>query len=86
MADKETKETMAILGLIFAIIFPPIGLVLSIIAMNMNKKGDAKRGLAKAGLIVSIILIALPLLGLIIGAIAYFGVLNTTSMIPPVPA
>lgn len=80
MAKKETKKMMAILGFIFSIVFPLAGLVLSIIALHMIRKGEKYKGLATAGLIISIVLLVIPIILLLLGAIAFFGVLSTAGM------
>jgi hypothetical protein len=47
---------VAVLGLVFAFVFWPAGLVLSIIGLQRTKRnGTGGRGLALAGLIVSIV-------------------------------
>ena len=59
-------KTMGIVGLILAIIFPLIGLIVSIIANGQSKKAGYKNGVAKAGIIVGAILTALGILVLIL--------------------
>ncbi len=59
-ATNETKEvnTNAIIGLIFAHIFPPIGIIFCLIALSQINKNPEKysgKGLAKAVLIISIV-------------------------------
>ena len=69
---KEVKEkklsAMAVTGFVFAFLFGPVGLVLSIIALHRIKKDSQLRGrsLALAGFILSIVFIVLPILILII--------------------
>ena len=54
--NNKPTNTMAILGLVFAFVASPVGLVLSIIAKNQIKKtGENGSGLATAGLVISII-------------------------------
>ena len=56
MAVEKKTNVMAILGLIFAFVCSPLGLVFSIIAKNQIKKtGENGSGLATAGLVISII-------------------------------
>jgi hypothetical protein len=48
-------DTMAILGLVFAFVFWPLGIVFSVLGRrNTARDGSAGRGLATAGLWVSI--------------------------------
>ena len=50
---------MAILGLIFAFVFSPLGIVFSAIGLGQTKqRGERGRGLAIAGLILSIVMLA----------------------------
>ena len=49
------SNTMAILGMVFAIAFWPAGLVLSIIGLNKSKATGAGQGLSIAGLITSVV-------------------------------
>lgn len=46
----------AIWGIIFAIIMPPVGLILSIVAYYKANKAGAPNGLAIAGIIISIVM------------------------------
>ncbi len=65
----------AILGLIFAFVFWPLGLVFSIVALVQLKSGKEKgKGLAIAGLILSIVFAVVTLLWWIF-ALAAFGVM-----------
>ena len=48
---------LGIAGLIFAFVFAPLGLILSIVAKVQSNKAGAKNGLATAGIIISIIAI-----------------------------
>ena len=49
----------ALLGFIFAFVFPLAGLVLSIIGLNKTRGGGNGHGLALAGLIISIVFLAI---------------------------
>jgi hypothetical protein len=56
-------NTMAILGLVFAFVFSPLGVVFSAIGLKQIKeRREGGRGLALAGLIISIISIVLGIL------------------------
>jgi len=68
MAAQNNKptNTMAILGLIFAFVFPVLGLIFSIIAKKQIKeKGENGAGLATAGLIISIVWLAILVIWII---------------------
>ncbi|WP_213815426.1 DUF4190 domain-containing protein [Glaciihabitans sp. dw_435] len=52
-------QTMGIVGLVLSVIFPLVGLVLSIIARNQSKRAGVENGPALAGIIVSSVLIVL---------------------------
>lgn len=57
VAPRPTS-VLAILGLVFAFVFAPVGLVLSLIAIFKTGAGKAKgRGLAIAGVIISVLAI-----------------------------
>lgn len=74
---------LAILALVFSIIFPLAGIVLAIIALVKAQKDPEKKGktLAIVALIISILLLPIMLL-MLIGSIAYFGVLSPQEMLP----
>jgi hypothetical protein len=60
---------MAILGLVFAFVFSPLGIVFSAIGLSQTKKrGEGGRGLAIAGLILSIVFL---LIGLLVFSLAF---------------
>lgn len=62
-AGPEKTNTMAILGLVFAFLFQPLGIIFSAIGLSQIKKTREKgRGLALAGLILSIIFLILGLI------------------------
>ena len=84
MEHNQETEITAILAIIFAFVFPLVGLILAIIARNKIKNDPSKggKGLVNAALIISIILIALLFLLILIGAIAYFGALNPVVFVP----
>ena len=68
--QPRPTNTMAILGLVFAFVFPILGLVFSIIGLSNAKqmKGEG-HGLALAGLIVSIVWMALALIIIIVAVV-----------------
>jgi hypothetical protein len=63
-------KTLGIVGLILAIFFNLIGLIVSAIALNQSKKAGYKNGPAKAGVIVGAILLVLSIIGTIIFVVA----------------
>jgi hypothetical protein len=61
--QPQRTNTMAILGLVFAFVFTPLGLVFSAIGLKQVKeRRENGRGLALAGLILSIVFILLGVL------------------------
>jgi hypothetical protein len=86
-AGAATKtNTLAIIAIIAAIIVPPLGIVLAILARGQIKtSGEGGAGLAKAALIVGIVLTALWLLltlGFVI-VITIFGVIFNALLSTP---
>ena len=63
-------NVLAIIAIIAAIVFPPVGIVLGFIAQGQIKtSGEGGAGLAKAAIIVGIILTILSVLFIILGAV-----------------
>jgi len=73
-------DVIGILSIVFAFVMAPIGIILGIVGIVQNRKRNESIVLSLIGLILSIIL--LPLTFIIIGTIAYFGVLDPSSLIP----
>ncbi|MFD2092329.1 DUF4190 domain-containing protein [Blastococcus deserti] len=70
--QPQKTNTMAILGLVFAFVFTPLGLVFSAIGLSqIKKRREGGRGLALAGLILSIVFIVI---GIAIFALAFAAV------------
>jgi large-conductance mechanosensitive channel len=68
-AAPQKTNTMAILGLVFAFLFQPLGIIFSAIGLSQIKKtGEKGRGLALSGLILSIVF-------MILGVVLFFFVL-----------
>lgn len=63
-------KTLGIVGLILAIFFNLIGLIISAVALNQSKKAGFKNGPAKAGVIVGAILVGLGIIFTIIFFVA----------------
>jgi hypothetical protein len=62
---------MAILGLVFAFVFSPLGIVFSAMGLSQTRKrGEGGRGLAVAGLVLSIVflLISIALVAVVLAA------------------
>jgi hypothetical protein len=81
----QGTNTWAILGLIFAFIFAPLGIIFSIIALvQIKKTGENGKGLAIAGLIVGIVftLIWILYFAFIIISLFYFGAMNPGEVMP----
>ena len=66
----EPARTLSIVGLVFAIIMPLIGLIISLIARGQSRAAGYQNGVAKAGIIISIILLATGLTVSIITIVA----------------
>ena len=69
--QPQRTNTMAILGLVFAFVFSPLGIVFSAIGLSQTKKrGEGGRGLAVAGLVLSIVflLISIALVAVVFAA------------------
>jgi len=63
-------NTMAILGLVFAFVFSPLGIVFSALGLSQIKqRREGGRGLALAGLILSIVFVVLGVLMLVLLAV-----------------
>ena len=73
-------KTLGIVGLIVAIFFNLIGLIISVIALNQSKAAGFKNTPALAGIIVGAVLLVLTIIGYIaLGALtAAAGGLSTT--------
>ncbi len=84
--EKSGKtNTLAILSLIFAFLFPPIGLILGVIALSEVKKDTSLkgRGLAIAGIILSSFFIIIYSILFFINYSAISGYLSPSSDLPP---
>lgn len=67
--QPQKTNTMAILGLVFAFVFSPLGVIFSAIGLKQIKqRREGGRGLALAGLIISIISIVLAVLAIVLFA------------------
>ena len=62
-------KSLGVAGVIFAILIPVIGLILSLVARSQSKAAGVKNNPATAGIIISIILIALYILFWIIAGV-----------------
>ena len=64
--QPQRTNTMAILGLVFAFVFSPLGIVFSAIGLKQVKqRREGGRGLALAGLIISIVSLLIGILAVI---------------------
>lgn len=77
---SQKTNTMAIIALVLAFIFPLIGLILAIVAKSQIKKtGEGGDGLATAALILSIIFLVLEFIWLVFVLIAVLGAASTST-------
>jgi peptidyl-prolyl cis-trans isomerase B (cyclophilin B) len=68
---------MAILGLVFAFVFSPLGIVFSAIGLGQVKeRGERGRGLAIAGLILSVVLLLLSVVAFFLLMAGILGAVN----------
>ncbi len=72
-------NTMAILALVFAFVFAPLGIVFGIIGRRqIDRTGEGGRGLATAGLVVGIVFTAIAVLYIVLVIVA-FGIIATNT-------
>jgi hypothetical protein len=65
--QPQKTNTMAILGLVFAFVFSPLGIVFSAIGLKQVKeRREGGRGLALAGLILSIVFVILGIIAAVL--------------------
>lgn len=80
---SSKTNTMAILGFIFAFLFPIVGLILSIIGLNQAKaRNEHGKELALAGLIISIVFMCLFVFIMFLGALSFMGALSPGGLGP----
>jgi Domain of unknown function (DUF4190) len=76
----QRTNVMAILGLVFAFVFSPLGIVFSALGLSQTKKrGEGGRGLAVTGLILSIVFTLIGLLAVIFLFVAVQEAVETTA-------
>lgn len=69
VAGAPPTNTMAVLALVFAFVFPPLAIVFGLIARDqIRRTGEAGRGLATAGLVIGIVFLVLALVPFAIAA------------------
>ncbi|WP_149084624.1 hypothetical protein [Microbacterium sp. 1S1] len=74
---------LSIIGLVLAFLLPPVGLILSIIALVQLGKARAPRGLAIAGIVVGAILTILAIIGIILLVTVLAGVIGMCAELGP---
>ncbi len=79
MDNEKQGDGLGLVGLIIAFIFPLIGLILSIIGFNNNKKNNGNIGFAIAGIILSSITIFIRLIAVLL--IFVFGIINVPGLV-----
>lgn len=70
-------KTLGIVGLICAIVFSLVGLIISIIANNQSKKAGFKNTPAFVGIIIGIVTTALTVIYVIVAIIAAVALVNS---------
>ncbi|MBA2415757.1 MAG: DUF4190 domain-containing protein [Geodermatophilaceae bacterium] len=71
-------NTMAILAIVFAFVFSPLGIVFGFIARNQIKQtGEDGAGLALAGIIIGAVAITLAVIGIIVAFAVLGAAVNT---------
>ncbi|WP_218974924.1 DUF4190 domain-containing protein [Streptomyces sp. NP160] len=80
---QRPTETMAILAIVFAFVFSPLGIVFGIIGRkNIDRNGNSGRGLATAGMWLGIVFTALGVL-YVVGLIVLISVAATSGSTAP---
>jgi Domain of unknown function (DUF4190) len=80
--QQPKTNTMAILGLVFAFVFSPLGIVFSALGLSQIKqRREGGRGLALAGLILSIVFVVLGVLMLVLVAVVGSAAVGASSAI-----
>ena len=70
--QPQKTNTMAILGLVFAFVFTPLGIVFSAIGLKQIKeRREGGRGIALAGLILSIVFLVIGILVAVLAATVF---------------
>lgn len=71
---QRPTETMAILAIVFAFVFPILGIVFGVIGRkNIDRNGTGGRGLATAGMWLGIVFTALGLIYVVFIVVVLFG-------------
>jgi hypothetical protein len=78
--QPQKTNTMAILGLVFAFVFSPLGIVFSAIGLKQIKeRREGGRGLALTGLILSIVFVLIGILFVILAATVFSAAVEQAS-------
>lgn len=81
---RRPTNTMAILSLIFAFVFSPLGIVFGVIAKRqIRDTGDEGESLATAGLVVGVVFTALFVLFIVIWVVALLSFVHGVQHINP---
>lgn len=77
-SPEDPGKTMAIIGIVCAILIPLIGIIVSVIALNKSKKAGFKNKLAKVGIILGAVFMVI---GLIVSVIAIIVIVAASTAI-----
>lgn len=64
-ADRNAGRTVGIIGLIFAFLFPLVGLILGIVSIVQAKNGGGSKGLGLAATIISAVFMIIGIIVLV---------------------
>lgn len=79
-APPRRTNTMAVLALVFAFVFSPLGIVFGILGRSqIRRSGERGRGLATAGLVLGIVFTALGVLAAVLVGVLLSRAVNTVS-------
>lgn len=85
-APARGTNTMAILSIVFAFVFSPLGIVFGVIGRKQTARtGEGGRGLATAGMVLSIVFVVIGIATAVIVGIMAASVASQVSQLPATP-